>query len=483
MGFPCDKQELKDLVQEYIQSNRIQSRFQDGRPGEDWYLAFMKRNPAITLKKPEHLQKARKKARDPFVVYQFFGSVKKVYMSSHIDENCGRLIFNADESGFANDPSRLRAIGEKGKPLQRVSDGSGRDATTVLACISASGDALPPLIVFKGLFPLDEAKIPEDLFDPQDLARYRQRRSTAEKVIASSHSASENDKERIPDFLIPDITDMVDDECFSRGEIVPFNDEDSNVALDLTMPLRKSDLEDEQAPSTSHTVNDMVSIFSKSISKTTFATKSPVKTGTGTRLKHQTYGEVLTTDDVLLRLREAQEKKATKVTKRKKSNECDGKKNEKPKKAKKPSAKEADSESEEEEELQILESDGEEEEEMDWDSYLKNMEEEQLEEVTYIEPRGVNILPNTFVMVEIMGGKRGKTKYCYLCRVDKVSNELEVTGLKSVNSRKSKFKLVENDQFSVEWDQIKAILPTPQIEKDGRREIYKFSGTVNVTEM
>ncbi|KAF6217284.1 hypothetical protein GE061_001638 [Apolygus lucorum] len=76
MGFPCDKQELKDLVQEYIQSNGIQSRFH-GRPGEDWYLAFMKRNPAITLKKPEHLQKTRKKARDPFVVYQFFGSVKK----------------------------------------------------------------------------------------------------------------------------------------------------------------------------------------------------------------------------------------------------------------------------------------------------------------------------------------------------------------------------------------------------------------------
>ncbi|KAJ8914120.1 hypothetical protein NQ315_016196 [Exocentrus adspersus] len=50
----------------------------------------------------------------------------------------------------ASDPSRLRAIGQKGKPLSRVSGGSGRESTTVLACVGADGSVLPPLIVFKG---------------------------------------------------------------------------------------------------------------------------------------------------------------------------------------------------------------------------------------------------------------------------------------------------------------------------------------------
>uniref|UniRef100_A0A6P7H5K0 Uncharacterized protein LOC114346440 n=1 Tax=Diabrotica virgifera virgifera TaxID=50390 RepID=A0A6P7H5K0_DIAVI len=61
-----------------------------------------------------------------------------------------KFIFNCDESGFASDPSRLKALGEKGKPLSRVSGGSGRESTTVLICVSADGFFLPPLIVFKG---------------------------------------------------------------------------------------------------------------------------------------------------------------------------------------------------------------------------------------------------------------------------------------------------------------------------------------------
>lgn len=112
---------------------------------------FMKRNPSLSFKKPEHLQKARQNARDPFVVYDFFERVEDIYSKSSIHENAALLVFNADETGFTSDPSRLRAIGEKGKALNRVSGGSGRESTTVLACESARGDFLPPLIVHKGI--------------------------------------------------------------------------------------------------------------------------------------------------------------------------------------------------------------------------------------------------------------------------------------------------------------------------------------------
>ncbi|KAF6209815.1 hypothetical protein GE061_015566 [Apolygus lucorum] len=67
MGYPCDKKEVKELVQEYIKATGMSTRFVDGKPGEDWYQSFMGRNPKISLKKPEHLQKARKQARDRFV--------------------------------------------------------------------------------------------------------------------------------------------------------------------------------------------------------------------------------------------------------------------------------------------------------------------------------------------------------------------------------------------------------------------------------
>lgn len=152
IGLPCDKEELKDLVAEYIKSNRIETPFKDGRPGEDWYLAFMKRQPTLSLKKPEHLQKARKSARDPFIVYDFYDKMRAMFMENDLmDETKAAFVFNCDETGFCSDPSRLRGIGEKGKPLNRISGGSGRENTTVLLCISANGNFLPPLIIFKGL--------------------------------------------------------------------------------------------------------------------------------------------------------------------------------------------------------------------------------------------------------------------------------------------------------------------------------------------
>ncbi|BES92409.1 Hypothetical protein NTJ_05218 [Nesidiocoris tenuis] len=150
MGFPCDKEELKSLVQEFVLANGLHVRFKYGKPGEDWYIGFMKRHSNLSLKKPELLQKARKKARDPFVVYHFYDAAKELYEKHSVDADSGCFIFNADESGFPNDPSRMRAVGEKGKALSRVSDGSGRENTTVLACISAGGHVLPPLIVHKG---------------------------------------------------------------------------------------------------------------------------------------------------------------------------------------------------------------------------------------------------------------------------------------------------------------------------------------------
>lgn len=85
------------------------------------------------------------------MIYDFFDQVEQVYRDCGVSERSAALIFNTDESGFASDPTQIRAVGEKGKPLHRAVDGSCRDSITVLACVSATGDCLPPLIVFKGM--------------------------------------------------------------------------------------------------------------------------------------------------------------------------------------------------------------------------------------------------------------------------------------------------------------------------------------------
>ncbi|XP_074039132.1 uncharacterized protein [Leptinotarsa decemlineata] len=148
MGYPCNKEELRDLIATFVQQRHLKTPFKDGRPGLDWYYSFMNRNKTLSFKKPEHLHKARKDQRKPEVIYNFYRKLKEVVIKERIDD--AAFVFNADESGFGNDPSRIKAIGERGKTLSRVSGGSGRESTSVLACVASDGSFLPPFIVFKG---------------------------------------------------------------------------------------------------------------------------------------------------------------------------------------------------------------------------------------------------------------------------------------------------------------------------------------------
>lgn len=121
-GYPCDKEELLNLIQEYVKPQNLKTPFVGDRPGEDRYYLFLKRHDnVLSLKKPEHLQKCRKDARQPDVIYQFYDDLKRTLFNLDIvSEEKASFIYNADESGFKSDPSRLRASGEKGKPLSSL---------------------------------------------------------------------------------------------------------------------------------------------------------------------------------------------------------------------------------------------------------------------------------------------------------------------------------------------------------------------------
>ncbi|XP_072397991.1 uncharacterized protein [Diabrotica undecimpunctata] len=101
MNYPCSKYELLQLVQSYVLQNQIKTSFKDGKPGHDWYIGFIPRNPRLTLKKAEHLQKSRMLARNPELVYDFFDKLEEVVSTYNILPS---FTFNADESGFSSDP-------------------------------------------------------------------------------------------------------------------------------------------------------------------------------------------------------------------------------------------------------------------------------------------------------------------------------------------------------------------------------------------
>lgn len=159
-GFGLTREEVKVIVQMYVNANRNETsdigdylrrynQFNDGKPGDDWLKNFLQRFH-LSVKIPSTLEKSRKKAsKDPEIIYGFYDTVKNEVRRLNL-ESRPDCIWNVDETSLYHDPSKTKVIGPTGQKLSRITATSGRESTTVMAAISAYGDLLPPLIVFKG---------------------------------------------------------------------------------------------------------------------------------------------------------------------------------------------------------------------------------------------------------------------------------------------------------------------------------------------
>ncbi|KAJ8885004.1 hypothetical protein PR048_011200 [Dryococelus australis] len=63
-------------------------------------------------------------------------------------ENFCRINQNIHETGFSHDPQINKCVVRKGQKVHKNTQGSGTKNSSVLACISAAGQALPPLVTF-----------------------------------------------------------------------------------------------------------------------------------------------------------------------------------------------------------------------------------------------------------------------------------------------------------------------------------------------
>lgn len=148
-GFALTKKEILESVQTYCLENDIRNTFKNGKPGDAWFRAFCKRH-RLSQKKLEQLEKSRRMATsDPFIIYGFYQKLEETIHELNL-EDCPGQIWNLDETSFSSDPSRVKGVAEIGQKVHRNIEGSGKENTTVMACISAAGVLLPPLIIFQG---------------------------------------------------------------------------------------------------------------------------------------------------------------------------------------------------------------------------------------------------------------------------------------------------------------------------------------------
>lgn len=75
-GFPLTKKDVITMISTYIRRNGIKTPFKDSIPGDDWFRSFRKRNN-LAIKTPQSVEVERRKACNPFIVYEYFGLLFK----------------------------------------------------------------------------------------------------------------------------------------------------------------------------------------------------------------------------------------------------------------------------------------------------------------------------------------------------------------------------------------------------------------------
>lgn len=132
----------------YAEKNNIRNNFnkKSCMAGRDWLEGFLKRNPTISVRKPEATSLNRIKGFNKTEVDHFFQNVENVMSKYNFFPT---EIYNIDESGMGTvqEPGVILAV--KGqKRVGSVTSAERGKNITIICAMSAAGTFVPPMFIF-----------------------------------------------------------------------------------------------------------------------------------------------------------------------------------------------------------------------------------------------------------------------------------------------------------------------------------------------
>jgi len=151
-NYPMRKKDLQELIQAYCLQHSMKTRWEDDLPGKTWIKNFRRRWAHwIKFSKPTNIKRSRA-AVSPRQVRDFF-----MRMGPNLEGVSRYHIFNYDESPFQDNPAAEDAFCAGGTKCFEIIQNHSKTTFSVMFCCAASGDMLPPMVVFKcptgGVYP------------------------------------------------------------------------------------------------------------------------------------------------------------------------------------------------------------------------------------------------------------------------------------------------------------------------------------------
>lgn len=148
-GFPLTKQQLVSFASSIYKRQHRRVAF--SKLGQTWWLNFRKRQEKnITIQQADNVVRGRTVCARKEAVNQFFHLLNGVMDANELREKPHQIL-NCSETGFQL--GRKRVIYPKSASLGYKPPPGSRDHISVLACFSATGEDIPPFIIYSKAYP------------------------------------------------------------------------------------------------------------------------------------------------------------------------------------------------------------------------------------------------------------------------------------------------------------------------------------------
>ncbi|KAJ2952374.1 hypothetical protein O0L34_g4658 [Tuta absoluta] len=152
LGIPMTPKMIRIQAFAFCEKYNIAHNFNSntGYAGKGWLRLFLKRHPELARRKAQMLNPARAQRLNKPIVTPHFNEIRKLYDELDLHDHPEK-VYNMDEKGcrltLHRQPTVIAQKGAKRVHLQASEHGEN---VTVVRCANAVGNAIPPLILFKG---------------------------------------------------------------------------------------------------------------------------------------------------------------------------------------------------------------------------------------------------------------------------------------------------------------------------------------------
>jgi len=143
-GFGKTRRDVMNLVERYVNSQNPSSNVS---LSNGWWYKFKSRNPFLSLRSGDATAGVRMSAVNEENINHYFDLLQEIFELNNFAAH-PEAIYNMDETGMPLEPRPPKILSKRGQKKVRYQTSGKKEQITVIGCGNATGQAIPPFIIF-----------------------------------------------------------------------------------------------------------------------------------------------------------------------------------------------------------------------------------------------------------------------------------------------------------------------------------------------